>query len=54
MKVYFIYFTNPVSMISINNSLYMTVHSNVWKVAQDLNILIEYNPGGIPWYARIS
>ena len=37
-------FSGPANMISIGNSLYMTGSYNVWKVDQDLNILIEYNP----------
>ena len=42
-------------MISINNNLYITGFSNVWKVDQDLNIFINYYPGGTsPWYAGIS
>jgi len=44
-------------MISINNSLYMTGDLNVWKVDQDLNILINYqNPtfNSDPWYRGIS
>ena len=48
-------FSNPAYMISIGNSLYMTGHSNVWKVDQDLNILINYKPtGGSPVYRGIS
>ena len=48
-------FTYPLYMISIGNSLYMTGYYNVWKLDQDLNILIKYNPGGTsPWYAGIS
>ena len=41
-------------MIAIDNSLYMTGWMNVWKVDQDLNILINYNPGGMPYYRGIS
>ena len=48
-------FNHPTYMISIGNSLYMTGYFNVWKVDQDLNILIEYNPtGGKPYYHGIS
>jgi len=48
-------FTNPAFMISISNCLYMTGQSNVWKLDQDLNILINYNPGGsTPSYRGIS
>jgi len=47
-------FTNPSFMISIENSLYMTGDNNVWKLDQDLNILVNYNPGGDPWYRGIS
>ena len=47
-------FTHPAYMISINNSLYITGTHNVSKVDQDLNILIKYNPGGIPNYGGIS
>ena len=47
--------TNPTYMISIGNSLYMTGYYNVWKVDQDLNILINYEPtGGDPGYKGIS
>ena len=49
-----IYFTYPAYMISIGNSLYMTGFYNVWKVDQDLNILINYNPGATPAYCGIS
>ena len=41
-------------MISISNSLYMTGNYNVWKVDQNWNILINYNPGGNPYYYGIS
>ena len=42
-------------MIIIGNSLYMTGRNNVWKVDKDLNILIDYNPGGsTPSYLGIS
>ena len=41
-------------MINIGNSLYMTGQFNVWKVDKDLNILINYNPDGGPFYRRIS
>ena len=45
----------PSNMISINNSLYITGSWNVWKVDQDLIILIEYNPSGdYPCYGVIS
>ena len=47
-------FSYPTYMISIGNSLYMTGWYNVWKVDQDLNILINYNPGGGPAYPGIS
>ena len=47
-------FTNPAYMINIGNSLYTTGISNVWKVDQDLNILINYNTGGDPGYRGIS
>ena len=51
-------FSGPANMISIGNSLYMTGSYNVWKVDQDLNILIEYNPGDnrpyYPGYRGIS
>ena len=47
-------FYHPWNMISIDNSLYMTGISNVWKVDQDLNILIEYNASGsTPYYRGI-
>ena len=48
------YFSRPINMITIGNSLYMTGHENVWKVDQDLNILINYNPGGDPNYLGLS
>ena len=42
-------------MISIGNSLYMTGYKNVWKVDQDLNILMNYKPTcGSPGYRGIS
>ena len=49
-------FIDPQYMISIGNSLYMTGQWNVWKVDQDLNILINYEPndGVFPYYAGIS
>ena len=47
-------FTKPAYMINIGNSLYMTGEYNVWKVDQDLKILINYNPGGYPLYRGIS
>ena len=48
-------FSIPTYMINIGNSLYMTSTYNVWKVDQDLNILIDYNPSGnTSWYRGIS
>ena len=48
-------FNAPSYMISIGNSLYLTGHSNVWKIDQDLNILIEYKLyGGYPSCRGIS
>ena len=47
-------FTNPYNMINIRNSLYMTGKYNIWKLDQDLNILINYNPGGDPNYLGIN
>ena len=47
-------FNRPYYMINIGNSLYMTGNYNVWKLDQDLNILINYNPGGDPTYRGIS
>ena len=41
-------FTCPLYMINIGNSLYMTGDFNVWKLDQDLNILIQYNATGAP------
>ena len=38
-------FNVPYNMISIGNSLYIIGDTNVWKVDQDLNILINYNSG---------
>jgi len=38
----------------MDNSFYMAGSCNVWKVDQDLNILIKYNPGGYPGYLGIS
>ena len=39
-------FSDPRYMITIGNSLYMTGRKNVWKVDQDLNILINYEAVG--------
>ena len=47
-------FRSPHYMINIGNILYMTGWRNVWKLDQDLNILIEYNRGGNPAYHGIS
>ena len=47
-------FYNPTCMISMGLSLYMIGAYNVWKVDQNLNILINYNPGGTPGYLGIS
>ena len=47
-------FNSPLYMVSIGNSLYMTGEYTVWKVDQDLNILVNYNPGGYPLYREIS
>ena len=47
-------FTTPAYMISIGSSLYMTGHHNVWKVNQDFNISINYNPGDSPIYTGLS
>ena len=48
-------FTNPAFMISIDKSLYMTGEYNVWKLDEDFNILINYNPTGTsPFYRGIS
>ena len=47
-------FTNPFYVISIDSCLYITFYSNVWKVDQDLNILVNYNPGGNPNYVKNS
>ena len=47
-------FTLPCYMISIDNSLYITGYMNVWLVDQNLNILINSNPGTYPWYMGIS
>ena len=53
-------FSKPAYMITIGNSLYMSGDKNVWKVDQDLNILINYNYGGVvpvygtPGYVGIS
>ena len=41
-------FTGPFTMITIGNRLYMTGDDNVWKLDQDLNILVNYNPGIAP------
>ena len=35
-------FTEPMYMINFGNNLYMTGFYNVWKLDQDLNILINY------------
>ena len=47
-------FYRPLFMISINNSIYMTGRDNVWKIDNDLNILINFSPGGNPNYGGIS
>ena len=47
-------FTYLHNMISIGNSLYMIGSDNVWKLDEDLNILINNNPGCTPYYAGIS
>ena len=48
-------FTYPLYMISTGNSLFMTGRDNVWKLDQDLNILINYEPNGSdPHYRGIS
>ena len=41
-------------MISINNNLYITGFSNVWKVDQDLNIFINYYPGGTSPFNKLQ
>ena len=47
--------TYPLYMISIDNSFYMTGYVNVWKLDQDFNIMINYNPGSYtPDYRGIS
>ena len=45
-------FSDPQSMIAIGQSLYMIGSFNAWKVDQDLNILINYDPVGDPAYYR--
>ena len=40
-------FTAPAYMITIGTSLYMTGNSNVWKLDEHLNTLIQYNSNGI-------
>ena len=47
-------FYSPTYMTKIQNSLYMIGFLNVWKIDQDLNILINHNPGGTPIYYGIS
>ena len=48
-------FTYPAYMITIGTSLYMTGEVNVWKLDENLNVLIEYNPNGpSPWFRGIS
>ena len=54
-------FNYPFDMISIDNSVYMTGIFDVWKLDQDLNILINYNiitnspyEDGNPIYGGIS
>ena len=39
-------FTYPIYMITVENSLYMTGDTNIWKLDKDLNILIQYNGTG--------
>ncbi len=36
-------FNYPACMITIGSSIYMTGQSNIWKLDEDLNILIQYN-----------
>ena len=49
-------FNSPYKMISIGNSIYMTGDYNVWKLDQDLNILINYygSSDNSPGYRGIS
>ncbi len=46
-------FTNPAHMITIENSIYMTGNTNIWKLDKDLNILIQYNSIGGTSYRGI-
>jgi hypothetical protein len=47
-------FANPTYMITIENSIYMTGNTNIWKLDKDLNILIQYTSTGIyPYYRGI-
>ena len=43
-------FTNPAYMITVENSLYMTGESNIWKLNENLNTLIQYNDTTVPGY----
>ena len=43
-------FTLPEYMITVENSLYMTGDLNIWKLDQDLNVLIEYIANNNPSY----
>jgi hypothetical protein len=36
-------FSNPALIITIECSLFMTGHNNIWKLDKDLNVLIHYN-----------
>jgi hypothetical protein len=47
-------FTNPVYMITIGSSIYMTGNANIWKLDKDLNILIQFtSTGSTPNYRGI-
>jgi hypothetical protein len=40
-------------LTTIGNSLYVTGRPNIWKLDQNLNILIQYNATGDPYYEGI-
>ena len=43
-------FIKPAYMIAVENSLYMTGDTNIWKLDEKLNTLIQYNATGNPSY----
>ena len=43
-------FPNPTFMITVENSLYLTGQSNIWKLDLNLNVLIQYTATVTVWY----